>query len=217
MSEGSHTTFSTAPTRGCAFFDPSATICLAYCLMPNHWHLVLWPRQDGDLSEFMRWVTVTHTQRRHASARTAGRGHIYQGRYKSFPIQTRRLTAEEQRGGLLAGADPVLSVVRYVERNALRAALVRRAENWRWCSLWRRVRGDAEDRAWLSDPMGGLPVDWVKLVNRAQSEKELGAIRRSVQRGVPYGSDRWVNRTVKLFGLDSTLRPRGRPRKEKGS
>jgi REP element-mobilizing transposase RayT len=86
---------------------------LAYCLMPNHWHLVLWPRRDEDLSEYMRWLTVTHTQRWHAHHHTAGTGPIYQGRFKSFPVQ------EDEH---------FLAVCRYVERNALRARLVKKAE-----------------------------------------------------------------------------------------
>lgn len=61
---------------------------LAYCLMPNHWHLVVWPRRDGDLSTFMRLLTLTHTQRWHAHRRSAGSGHLYQGRFKSFIVQT---------------------------------------------------------------------------------------------------------------------------------
>ena len=60
---------------------------LAYCIMPNHWHLVLWPRRDGDLSEYLRWLTVTHTQRWHANHHSSGTGPLYQGRFKSFPIQ----------------------------------------------------------------------------------------------------------------------------------
>src|SRR5277367_6089591 len=75
---------------------------LAYCLMPNHWHLVLWPEHDGDLSEFMRWLTVTHTQRWHAHYHTQGTGPLYQGRFKAFPI------AEDEH---------LLTVLRYVERN----------------------------------------------------------------------------------------------------
>jgi REP element-mobilizing transposase RayT len=59
---------------------------LAYCVIPNHWHLVVWPQRDGDLSEFMRWLTLTHTQRRHAKHHTQGTGPLYQGRFKAFPV-----------------------------------------------------------------------------------------------------------------------------------
>ena len=61
---------------------------LAYCVMPNHWHLVVWPRRDGDLSRFMNWLTLTHTQRWHQHRHTVGDGHVYQGRFKSFPVET---------------------------------------------------------------------------------------------------------------------------------
>src|SRR5262249_8247 len=117
---------------------------LAYCVMPNHWHLVLWPHHDGDLSEFLRWLTVTHTQRWHAHHHTAGTGPLYQGRFKSFPIQ-----ADES----------LLSVCRYVERNPLRAGLVRQAETWRWGSLWHRVKGSGQ--MLLAGGPGALAWGWV--------------------------------------------------------
>jgi len=58
----------------------------AYCIMPNHWHLVVEPNSDGDLSLFTGWLTLTHTQRWHSFHHTVGFGHLYQGRYKSFPV-----------------------------------------------------------------------------------------------------------------------------------
>ncbi len=168
---------------------------LAWCAMPNHWHLVLWPRGDDDLSEFMRWMTVTHTQRWHAAHRTAGTGPLYQGRFKSFPIQ--------EDGHLL-------TVLRYVERNTLRANLVPRAEGWRWSSLWHRVHGTA---GMVDDGPVALPRNWLQHVRSPQTEAELAALRRSVVRGSPYGEDTWQERTAKRLGLQSTLRPRGRPTK----
>jgi putative transposase len=171
---------------------------LAYCLMPNHWHLVLWPRHDGDLSTYMRWLTVTHTQRYHADHHSAGTGPLYQGRFKSFPIQ------EGQH---------LRTVCRYVERNPLRAGLVRRAEAWRWSSLGRREQDVPTPR--LSDWPDGRPERslWLKEVNRVETEAEMQALRRSVERGTPFGEERWTERTATRLGLDSTLRPRGRPRK----
>jgi len=103
------------------------TRLLSYCLMSNHWHLLLWPREDGELSEVMRWLTVTHTQRWHANRHTSGTGPIYQGRFKSFPVES---------------DDHLLTVARYVERNPLRAKMVERAADWQWCSLWRRCQGE---------------------------------------------------------------------------
>ena len=93
---------------------------LAYCVMPNHWHLVVWPHQDGALSRFMNWLTLTHTQRWHQHRHSVGEGHVYQGQFKSFPVETNEY---------------FLVVCRYVERNAVRAGLVERAEQWRWSSV----------------------------------------------------------------------------------
>ena len=103
--------------------------------------------------------------------------------------------------------------MRYVERNALRANAVTQAEDWRWSSLWRRVYGKPEDRRWLSDWPLPRPRDWAQLVNEAQTEEELKAIRRSVVRGQPYGGGQWVKSTAEQLELQSTLRRRGRPRK----
>jgi len=173
---------------------------LSYCLMPNHWHLVVWPKVGAgrQVSEFMRWLTVTHTQRWHAHRHTSGTGHLYQGRFKSFPIES---------------DDSLYSVLRYVERNAARAELVDRAEAWRWSSLWRYYRGDDDARKLLATWPIVRPDDWLRRVNRAETKRELEALRRSVQRGQPFGSDEWVARTIAKLGLQHTVRPQGRPRK----
>ena len=100
---------------------------LGYCLLHNHWHLVLRPEVEGELGRFMQWVTVTHVRRWHEHRGTGGSGHLYQGTYRSFPVQ-----ADEH----------FLVVMRYVERNALRAGRVKHAQGWRWCSLWVRESGE---------------------------------------------------------------------------
>jgi len=171
---------------------------LGYCLMPNHWHLVVWPKADGDLSTYLRWVTVTHTQRYHAHYHTAGTGPLYQGRFKAFPVQ--------DDGHLW-------TVLRYVERNALRAGLVAAAEAWRWSSLWHRVNGLAD---WLAGWPGKRPElgVWRRYVNGVETEAEAMALRRSVARGAPFGAEGWTHTTVGRLGLESAVRPRGRPRKE---
>jgi putative transposase len=190
---------------------------LGYCIMPNHWHLVLWPRDDGDLSAFMRWLTVTHTQRLHARRGTAGTGHVYQGRFKSFMIEQTRPPAALRAMGVLEGGDAVLSVLRYVERNAVKAALATRAEAWPWCSAYARLHA-GQPSVPLTPPPGGLPEDWSEWVNRPQTDKELAALQRCMDRGVPFGREAWVKRIAVEWGLESTLRPRGRPRKaDKGS
>jgi putative transposase len=174
---------------------------LGYAVLGNHWHFVVWPRQrqDAQVTDFFRWLTHTHTQRWHAHHGTSGMGHVYQGRFKSFPI---------------AADEHLLAVLRYVERNPLRAGLVERAEQWRWGSLYRRVYGTPEERAVLAEspvPLGRL---WRDHVNKPQNDAELAAIRRCVARGRPFGGERWRSRAARRLGLEYTFRPRGRPRKQ---
>jgi putative transposase len=175
------------------------TRLLGYCLMPNHWHMVLWPEKDGELTAFLRWLTNTHSMRWHAHYHTGGSGPIYQGRFKSFPVET---------------DDHLHTVLRDVERNALRANLVARAEEWRWSSLWRRQSGDGSVLSQLSAWPMAIPDNWVELVNRAETEAKLKAVRRAVTRSCPYGPDAWCERTARHLGLQATLRPQGRPRKQ---
>ncbi|MCI0363232.1 MAG: transposase [Phycisphaerales bacterium] len=172
---------------------------LGYTLMGNHWHFVVWPRQGQheQVSEFFRWLTVTHSQRWHAHHGTSGMGHVYQGRFKSFPI---------------AADEHLLAVLRYVERNPLRARLVTKAEAWRWGSLYRRVHGTPEERALLAESPVPLGRRWFEHVNEPQSDAELEAIRRSVTRGQPFGGDAWRKKVTRQLGLEHTIRPRGRPR-----
>jgi putative transposase len=175
---------------------PMRIVC--YCLMSNHWHFVLWPEKDGDLSEFMRLLTVTHTQRWHAHHHTAGMGPLYQGRFKSFPIQR---------------DEHFLTACRYVERNALRAKLAETAQVWEWSSVAKRA--GRRRPAWLL-PMSQWPVqpprDWTAWVNRPETEGEFKALGECVKRGRPYGEQRWVERTAERLKLESTLARRGRPR-----
>ncbi|HEX3602402.1 MAG TPA: transposase, partial [Lacipirellulaceae bacterium] len=178
--------------------ERSETRLLTYCLMPNHWHLVVWPRKDGELSRFVGWLTLTHTQRWHAHRGSAGSGHVYQGRFKSFPIQ------EDEH---------LYAVARYVERNALRAKLVNRAERWRWSGLYRWLRGTADDKQLLATwPLPRQP-NWVDHVNKPQTEGELRSLHHSLERGSPFGDASWSDKAVERLGLESTLRPRGRPTK----
>lgn len=179
--------------------DPSVRVC-AYCLMPNHFHLVLWPKHDGMLSRFMQWLSMTHVQRWHAHRHSGGRGHVYQSRFKSFPIQQ---------------DEHFLSVCRYVERNPLRAGKVERAQAWQWSSLWARSAGA---KAIMHGLLGEWPVerprDWTTRVNRPQDPAELAALRLCGARGRPYGDVRWVQKTAARLGIQSALRPIGRPRKQ---
>ena len=167
---------------------------LAYSAMPNHWHLVLWPRRPGQLPQCMHWLTCTHAQRWHAARRTSGTGAVYQGRYKAIPVE----------------ADfHLLRLCRYVERNALRAGLVVKAEHWRWSSLWRRQNGRHAGvlNQWPIPP----PDDWTRIVNQPQTTAEVEALRFAVTRGVPFGTARWREQAARELNLDPQFRPRGRP------
>jgi putative transposase len=179
--------------------DRTQTRLLAYCVMPNHWHLIVWPHQDGEVSRFVGWLTLTYTQRWHAHRHTRGSGHVYQGRFKSFPVQ---------------GDEHFLTACRYVERNALRADVVERAEDWRWCSLARQKLLTAGGASRLSAWPLERPRNWVELVNAAQTEAELSALPRSVRRGCPFGEASWSDQMVRRLGLEVTLCPQGRPKKQ---
>ncbi len=171
---------------------------LAFCLLPNHWHMVLRPRKDGAMGRLIGWVTATHTLRYHAHNHTVGGGHVYQGPFKSFPVQD---------------DEHFLTVVRYVERNALSAGLCRRAEDWPHGSLHRWAKKCDRDPKLLTSWPIRRPSRWVARVNDALSAKELDAIRLSVRRGRPYGDETWTESTCERTGLWSTLRPVGRPSK----
>ena len=128
-----------------------------------------------------------------------GHGHVYQSRYKSFPVES---------------GDYFYHVMRYVERNALRSNLVAKAEQWQYGSLWISQFGTDKHKAMLSKWPLPRPRKWVAYDNEPASKKELEAIRRSCVRGSPYGSEQWVQKTAKQLGLESTLRRPGRPKKE---
>ena len=165
---------------------------LAYCLMPNHFHLVLRAGATGAVSEAMHWAQTSYVSR--FRVRYGSSGHIFQGRFKSFPIQNDR---------------HLLTVMRYAERNPVRANLVRRAQDWRWSSSrWRNRPNDLLDESPVS-----LGSDWSAYVDTPQTDAELAALRTSISRGAPFGSHLWQHETAEALGLASTLRARGRPRK----
>ncbi|EGF28035.1 protein containing DUF1568 [Rhodopirellula baltica WH47] len=172
----------------------------SYCLMPNHWHLVLRPKCDGGMSRFVQWLTLTHTQRYNAHYEIVGEGHLYQGRYKSFPIQD---------------DEHFLTVCRYVERNALAAGYCELPEDWRWGSLHRWKYGAAKEKALLSPWPIVRRSGWCQHVAAKLSDKEQKQLDFSVKRGAPFGEENWMESTARRFDLEMTMRPRGRPRKFK--
>jgi putative transposase len=173
---------------------------LAYCLMPNHWHLLVWPDADDQVSSFLHYLTLTHTQRWLTHYHCVGTGHLYQGRFKSFPAES---------------DDHLLTVWRYVERNALRAGLVERAEEWVWGSAWLRLHPEMQTGVALAEGPLALPGKWLEWVNAPLTAGELRAVRECVRRGRPYGGEGWVHATAERLHLEATLRPRGRPRKKR--
>lgn len=173
----------------------SMRIC-GYCIMNNHWHLVLWPRHDGDLSEYMKWITVTHSHRWHGAHRTFGLGHLYQGRFKSFPVQP----------GL-----HYITLMQYVESNPSRAGIVERNVDWPWSSL--AVRAGHEKVVTLSDDPVELPMHWEKLLDKEEiTENDCVLIETCMRRGRPMGDSEWTNKIAAKLGLQSTLKARGRPK-----
>lgn len=122
---------------------------IAYCLMPNHWHLLLWPEQDGDLSRFLQWVTGTHGRRWRRRTSTQGEGAVYQSRFGS----TRVLDDLH-----------LLSVWRYIERNPVEAGLASRCEDWPWSSA-AHVSGRISKLSLDGGPIT-RPPDWLGIVNR---------------------------------------------------
>ena len=172
---------------------------LGYCLMDNHWHLVIWPRRGKDLSRFVGWVCTTHVRRWREHRQSGGLGHLYQGRYKSFLVQ--------EDGHFL-------TVMHYVESNPLRARMVRRAQDWPWSSL-----GGAAGSNGVKVELEKWPVDrprnWVATVNERMDEKELERLRASVKRERPFGGEKWVRKVVRRMGLEWTVRDPWRPKKKK--
>ncbi len=170
----------------------------SFTIMPNHWHLQLWSKRDGDLALFMHALTSTHSHRVREYTQTVGLGPIYQGRYKSF------LTESDNH---------FLTVFKYVERNPVRAGLVKKVEDWKWGSAYMRINEPQKARKLLTDPIVDLPANYLGWLNAREPVEDLDRLRKSVRRNSPFGKDRWVNDTVEKYGIISTLRKPGRPRK----
>jgi putative transposase len=173
-----------------------------YCLMSNHVHLLIRPL-DTPISRLMQSLLVSHTQRYHRCHHSGG--HVWQGRFKSPVIQD---------------DDHLLTVLRYIEANPLRARMVEAAGNYRWSSFAAHGLGRLDP---LLDPIAEFAAlaktaktrqrRWSAFVHQTPSDEELAAIRRSCSTGLPLGTPDWVERLADRLGLDLTIRPRGRPRK----
>jgi len=166
---------------------------LGYCLMPNHLHLALWPQEDDDMGQWMQWLMTSQVRRHHVRHDTSG--HVWQGRYKSFPVQNDAHLA---------------TVLRYIERNPVRAGLVSQAADWPWSShRWWSVPGG---QGFLHPTATVRLPDWPDVVNQPQTQAELAALRTCVKHGRPYGGADWVHQIAARLGLEATLRRVGRPK-----
>ena len=167
---------------------------LTYAIMPNHWHLVMWPFGDADLSRYMQWLTRTHAQAWHQAHRSVGTGALYQGRFKAIPVQT---------------DVHLLTVCRYVERNPKRARLVARATDWPWAG------GGLAQRSLPCPALAPWPVarpgDWIDQIDCEAGDAGFADLRRRIRQTLPYGEDPWKSRVAGQLGLRGRLRGRGRP------
>lgn len=168
-----------------------------YCLMPNHFHLLVKPEKGEDLSRWMQWLMTSHVRRHHRVYRTSG--HIWQGRYKSFLVQD---------------ADYMLTLLRYIEGNPVRTGLVSSSVDWRWGSSCDRGKDEKEALVDLF-PLQ-FPEDWVESVDQPLTDKERERYRLSIKRQAPFGSKDWQMRVCERYGLESTMKKKGRPLKEDG-
>lgn len=146
---------------------------LAYTIMPNHWHLLLYPKEDGDIQRAIHWLSTSHAVRHHTRNGTIGGGHLYQGRYKSFLIQKDK---------------HLLTVLKYIERNPVRAKLCKVVEGWKWGSAYRRKFGESDGQRILSEPPVPLPVGYEKWINYAEPAEDLEKVRHCIRMGESYGS-----------------------------
>lgn len=169
---------------------------LAWCLMPNHFHLLVQPEEAALLNKWIQWVMTTHVRRYHKHYGTSG--HLWQGRYKSFLVQD---------------DEHLLTVLRYIEGNPVRAMLSPTAAHWPWSSHQTRDSASEEQRP---DPLPiAMPDNWSAFVDTPLTDAEIQKIRNSVNRQAPFGEESWRNALCAKMGLASTLRPRGWPKGRK--
>jgi putative transposase len=147
---------------------------LSYAFLVYHWHFVVWPQRDGQLTDFFRWLAHTHAMRWKRTHGNTGPGRLYQGRYKSFLVQR---------------DENLLTVLRYVERAPLAAGLVEKAQLWQFSSLGARTRGDLALNSLLAPWPVDRPSNWTTRLNGAFAPRELERVQVSIERSRPFGND----------------------------
>lgn len=165
---------------------------LAFAIMPNHWHLVVWPTDDRALSAFMKRLSAMHAQYWRRGHESVGRGAVYQGRYKAIAVQDDH---------------HLWQVIRYVERNALRGKLVAAAEDWEWCSAWPAA---GRDRPALTPWIQPRPVHWLQVLNQPEPPAALERLRAAVRLGVHFGSTSWREQVTRQVSWQEGRRGRSR-------
>ena len=175
-----------------------------YALMSNHFHLLLRPEPGQSISRILQSLTVAHTWRYHRRHRSVG--HVWQGRFKSPVIQD---------------DDHLLTVLRYIEANPLRAGMVADLKDYPWMSFAAHGLGQAnpllgEVPVWsgLGATEAARQAYWRRWVQEPLTERELAAVRQSVTSGRPFGSESWVKGLGQQLGVDWTPKRRGRPPKQ---
>ncbi len=167
----------------------------SFCIMPNHWHFIVKPKADGDMGRFFGKFTQKVTQRWHAFHETIGTGHLFQGRFKSFLVDTDSY---------------FVNLTKYVEANPLRAKLTKRAEDWQWGSLFMRQYNVTFSKKFLAKWPIDIPNDYLFVVNKPLEQDSLNKIRISVEKGRPLGKKDWVENNARNYNLEYTLRNPGR-------
>lgn len=172
---------------------------LAYCLMSNHIHLVAVPKTETGLQAVLKPLHMRYAQR--FNRQRGWKGHVWQGRYFSSALDEHYLWA----------------AIRYVERNPVRAKIVRKAEKYPWSSA--AAHNDmSEDTVLTTKPYWKKQMaaigNWSDWLAEGDQVDETGVLRRNIEKGLPCGSDRFIKKLEKQAGRLLQFRPPGRPRKE---
>ena len=171
----------------------------AWCLMSNHVHFVSVPREEESLARTFGEAHRRYT--RLVNFRQKVRGHLFQERFHSCPVQ--------RDGHLLAAA-------RYVEMNPVKAGLVQRAEDWPWSSAGFNAGRRRSDPLAGPNPLREMVGSWRRFLRTEEEEVAEERIERHLRTGRPLGGTRWVRQLERT--LERPLAPRrpGRPRKRGG-